>query len=100
MRSFANRRALSQLAEGRFPLAPPPLDGCRALRFAFRIEPSPGKPSLPQSSPDVRATPHEVPQQTGSVVLDHHDDRTLVQSVVPRADPIAEGWIQAGTQAV
>src|SRR4030095_16977828 len=100
LRSFAVRFALGQLAEGGPPLVPLALDGKRALRFVFIREPSAGETGLPQSAPDVWNTPHEFPRQTGSVVLNHHDDRPLVQSVVQRADPIAAGWIQTGAQAV
>src|ERR1700675_4398598 len=100
IRSFAVSRALSQLAEGRAPFAPLPLHGLRALRFAFLFEPSAGETRFPQSAPDVRASPHEIPHQTGSVVLDHHHDRTLIQTVIQRADPVAECRIQARAQAV
>src|SRR6202163_4745547 len=100
IRSFAVRRALGQLAEGRAPFAPLPLNGLWALRFTFRFEPSAGETRFPQSAPDVWASPHEIPHQTGSVVLDHHDDRTLIQTVIQRADPVAECRIQAGAQTV
>src|SRR4029077_17875381 len=53
-----------------------------------------------QSSPDIRASPHEIPQQTSPVILDHHDNRTLIQSVIQRADPVAESRIETGPQAV
>src|SRR5438105_6636473 len=99
-RSFALRRALGQLAEWRAALAPPPLDGVWALRLAFGFEPSAGESRLPQSAPDVRASSHEIPQETGPLVLDHHDDGTLIQTVIQRADPVAEARIQAGAQAI
>src|SRR6185295_16380392 len=89
-----------QLAEWRAAFAPPPLDSVWALRFAFCFEPPAGESRLPQSAPDVRASPHEIPHQTGPLVLDHHDDRTLIQTVIQWADPVAEGRIQAGAQAV
>ena len=57
---------------------PLPLDRPRTLRLAFRFEPSAGESGLPQSAPDVWAPPHEIPKQTGPVVLNHHDDRTLI----------------------
>ena len=100
LRSFALCRALGQFAEWRGPLAPPPLDGVWALWLAFGFEPSAGESRLPKPAPDVRAAPHEVPQETGPLVLDHHDDRTLIQTVIQRADPVAEGRIQAGPQAI
>ena len=100
LRSFAVRRALRQLAEWRAPLAPPPLDGVWALWLAFGFEPSAGESRLPKPAPDVRAAPHEVPQETGPLVLDHHHDRTLIQSIIQWAYPVAEGRIQAGAQAV
>src|ERR1700726_1830604 len=34
------------------------------------------------------------------MVLDHHDDRTLIQTVIQQADPVAECRIQAGAQPV
>ena len=34
------------------------------------------------------------------MVLNHHDDRALIQSVIQWADPVFEGRIQAGSQAV
>src|ERR1700690_2850048 len=100
IRSLAVSRALGQLAEWSTPFAPLPNDSLRALGLAFGFEPSAGETRFPQSAPDVRASPHEIPHQTGSVVLDHHDDRTLIQTVIQRADPVAECRIQAGAQAV
>ena len=40
---------------------PATLNGLCAFRFTFRFEPSAGEPRLPQSAPDIRASPHEVP---------------------------------------
>src|ERR1700680_1167541 len=100
IRSFAMGRALGQLAEWRTSFAPLPLNGLRALRFGFCFEPSVGETRFPQSAPDVRASPHEIPHETGSLVLDHRDDRTLIQTVIQWADPVAECRIQAGAEAI
>src|SRR6266446_8899104 len=100
IRTFALLRGFGQLAEWRAPLAPSAPDDLWTLRFTFCFEPSAREPGLPQSSPDVWTSSHEIPQKTGPVVLDHHDDRALIQTVVQRTEPIAEGRIKAGAQTI
>ena len=55
----------------------------------------------------MRAFPHQSPDQAGTVVFDHHDDRPLVEAVVPFRDPSfglvlvrPERWVEAAFEAV
>src|SRR4029453_3742054 len=53
--------------------------------------PPPGKAGPPQTANDRRTTPHGVPKQTSAVILDHQNDRPLVDSKMIRRHPPA-GW--------
>lgn len=42
------------------------------------------EPRPTESSSDVRAFPHELPQQPCTMILDHQDDRPLIEPEMPR----------------
>jgi hypothetical protein len=56
---------------------------CRS-RSGARSQPAAGESRPPQPSDDVWAVAHQAPHHTRPVVLDHRDDRPLVDAVVPR----------------
>ncbi len=51
------------------------------------FKPATLKARTPQSPHEIGTLTHETPQQAGAVVLDHQDDRALVQAVVERRYP-------------
>src|SRR5689334_5110626 len=50
-------------------------------------KPAAGKACSPQACPNRLGTTHDVPEQTGAVVLDHQNDRTLIDPEVIRRNP-------------
>src|SRR5688500_1744311 len=50
--------------------------------FRNRAKPSAAESRPPQSGDDCRATAHDVPKQAGPVVLDHQNNRPLIDSEV------------------
>ena len=52
--------------------------------LAAPSQPTSLKSSLLQSAFYVRATAHELPEHAGAVVFDHQNDRTLIESEMPR----------------
>src|SRR4030095_14263789 len=60
------------------------------------LKPTARKSRPLQSGDDCRATPHDVPNQAGPVVLDHQHDRPLIDSEVIRRDPPTGGAILHG----
>src|SRR4030095_8093070 len=52
-----------------------------------RLKPTAVKSRPPQSSDDRRAAAHDIPEQSGPLVLDHQHDRSLIDAEVIRRDP-------------
>jgi hypothetical protein len=48
------------------------------------LKPAPTEAGSTQPGGNGRACPHQLPQQTGSMVLDHQNDRPLVEPEMPR----------------
>ena len=51
------------------------------------LEPTSAESRPPQPTNDRRAAAHDVPEQSGPVVLDHQRDRPLIDPAVIRRDP-------------
>src|SRR5919109_5441778 len=65
-------------------------------------EPASAKPGTPQADHHVWTVAHQTPDQPGSVVLDHQQDRSLIDGVVHTRDPcglLALGDSERGVQA-
>jgi hypothetical protein len=54
-------------------------------------EPATGESGGPESGHDMAAATQQFPHQSRTVVLDHHDDRPLVEAAVPGGDPPLRG---------
>src|SRR5437762_6912859 len=50
-------------------------------------QPSSGKPGALEAAHDVVACPRHPPHQTGEIVVDHDDQRPLIDCVMPFRDP-------------
>jgi len=57
------------------------------LRRRCSSQPTSREPRTPQARDEVRTAPHQVPNQTGAVVLDHQDDRPLIEGEMIARDP-------------
>src|SRR4029450_907910 len=65
-----------------------------------RLKPTAAKSRLPQSSDDRRAAAHDIPEQSGPVVLDHQHDRPLIDAEVIRRDPPTSRAIRHGKRLI
>src|SRR5678815_5158334 len=55
--------------------------------FTFLLKPTAPKSSPQQSGDHSGTTAHDVPEETRPIILDHHNDRPLIDSEVIRCDP-------------
>src|SRR5438093_6379810 len=71
---------------------------CRSLQMAARwpraLEPAALECRPAQSRHNVGATAHDVPDQAGTVVLDHEDDWALVDPEMAGRDPPARRTVR------
>ena len=58
-----------------------------AARLSLAAEPTPGKACSSKTTDDVGAASHQTPDEFGTIVLDHQNDRTLIQTIVALRDP-------------
>src|SRR4029450_13197559 len=65
-----------------------------------RLKPTTAKSRPPQSSDDRRTAAHNVPEQSGPVVLDHQHDRSLIDAEVTRRDPPTRWAIRHGKRLI
>src|SRR4029434_7835605 len=65
-----------------------------------RLKPTALKSRPPQSGDDRRAAAHDVPEQSGPVVLDHQHDRSLIDTEVIRRDPPTSRAIRHGKRLI
>src|SRR4029079_1526072 len=62
-----------------------------AARLSFGGEPSTSEAGTPQSAAQVRILAHHAPNEPGVPILNHGDDRALVDAEVVACDP-TETW--------
>ncbi len=55
----------------------------------IELQPASGKACPTQTGQDWRATAHDLPQQSGAMILDHQHHRTLIDTEVIRRNPPA-----------
>src|SRR3712207_6669236 len=55
------------------------------------LQPPARKPRAAEAADDVRVPLHEIPQQSRSIILDHEEDRPLVDPEVVAVEPAAPG---------
>jgi hypothetical protein len=72
------------VGDTRIPPRQPPT---RYHRRHDRIEPAALEPGALEAEADVLVALHDVPDQLGAVVLDHRDDRALVDAEIVAGDP-------------
>src|SRR3954453_3896698 len=65
------------------PVVPAPMIAKGLLLLGVRL-----KTDSLQRGPDLRVLHEHLPDQTGSIVLDHHDHRRLVESHVDGGNPV------------
>src|ERR1044071_5538220 len=53
----------------------------------YSAQPTTSKSGAPQSLNNVRTATHQPPKKTRAIILDHHDDRPLVQAEVATRNP-------------
>src|SRR5688500_12069292 len=78
------------------------------LYFSWRLsKPTTGKTSSMKSAHEGLAAAHQAPDQSRSVVFDHHDDRSLIEGEMRIRNPAvlvpvraAEGRVDAACQTV
>src|SRR6266516_4756847 len=74
---------------------------------ARRREPTASEAGAAKARNEIGAAAHEAPEEAGAIVLDHQDDRPVIQPEVTRRDPAAglsgigrEGRIECRLEAV
>src|SRR4030095_16464768 len=72
----------------------------KRFRRTPTLKPTAAKSRPPQSSDDRRAAAHDVPEQSGPVVLDHQHDRPLIDAEVMRRDPPTRRAIRHGKRLI
>src|SRR5436190_23225455 len=86
-------------AGARFPSAPPRMHPEGALRLGCCVaaskesarteplQPASAEPGVAQAGANMRTVAHQPPDQSGAMVLDHHDHDALVEPEVARRYP-------------